>query len=470
MLRISTLMIALIAAVSAARADAVDDCASNDHEVAIRACTWLLQRDPRNPVTYVHRGISYRETGRLREALADFNRAIQYNPRYHQAYNARASIYMRMRDYRRAIQDYDRAIEANPNYALAHNNRGEAFENMNELEAAMESYTRAIDLEPRFALAYANRGDIWRKMGDRDKAARDYRHALSIDPRSNLALAGLKLLGLSPDVATAPGPAQGRSAQQAPAPIARTVPEQGRSPSRQAAPPANPPVQRGAPQQVARPFEPAPREKRNSTGTGFFVAAQGYVLTNHHVIDGCTNFAVAQSGLATQNARVAASDSKNDLALLHTGLKPAAVPNMRLNVRLGESIFVYGFPLTGLLASTGNFTNGSITAVAGLGDDTTMIQMSAPVQPGNSGGPVIDQYGNVIAVVVSKLNALRIAKLTAGDIPQNVNFAIKSLIAMSFLEANSIATATAGATAKPLDPTDIAERARAFTVQIACSN
>jgi S1-C subfamily serine protease len=140
---------------------------------------------------------------------------------------------------------------------------------------------------------------------------------------------------------------------------------------------------------------------------------------------------------------------------------------MRLGVRVGENIFVYGFPLAGLLASSGNFTIGNVTAVAGLGDDTTMIQMSAPVQPGNSGGPVFDQHGNVVAVVVSKLNALRIAKVT-DDIPQNVNFAIKSLIAMSFLESAFVSASATASTTK-LETPQIAERAREFTAQIRCN-
>ena len=232
----------------------------------------------------------------------------------------------------------------------------------------------------------------------------------------------------------------------------------------------NPP--RPDPFQVARPSDPPattpPQGKGGSTGTGFFVSSQGHVLTNHHVVENCGAITVALEGNLSQSARVIARDSKNDLALLTTsGLKPSAVPNLRTGVRLGESVFVYGFPLAGLLASSGNFTIGNVTAVAGLGDDTTMIQMSAPVQPGNSGGPVLDQHGNVVAVVVSKLNALRIAKVTS-DIPQNVNFAIKSLIAMGFMEAGNVNASAAASTAK-LETTQIAERARTFTTQIRCS-
>jgi serine protease Do len=314
---------------------------------------------------------------------------------------------------------------------------------MNRLQEALAAYSRAIELNPKYARAFANRGDIWRKMDQRENAIADYRRALSLDGSNAIALAGLKILDSGAGTSASPGPAER---------------------------PSNPPPSE-RPTQVARP-SPAdptpPREKGGSTGTGFFVSSRGHVLTNHHVVESCNSISVALEGTLSQSARVIASDSKNDLALLTTtGLTPEAVPNMRLGVRVGESVYVYGFPLAGLLATSGNFTIGNVTAIAGLGDDTTMIQMSAPVQPGNSGGPVFDQNGNVIAVVVSKLNALRVAKVTS-DIPQNVNFAIKSLIAMSFLEAGNVSASAAASTTK-LETTQIADRARAFTAQIRCN-
>jgi S1-C subfamily serine protease len=228
--------------------------------------------------------------------------------------------------------------------------------------------------------------------------------------------------------------------------------------------------QRARPQVAAgpRPEQPAARSKGKgeSFGTGFFVSSTGHVMTNHHVIDECTTFRVAQGTNVADKARLIASDPKNDLALLSTDMKPAAVPPLRLNVKVGEGISVYGFPLAGLLASTGNFTTGNITASAGLADDTRMIQISAPVQPGNSGGPLIDQYGNVVGVIVSKLNALKVVQVTQ-DLPQNINFAIKSVIAAAFLEANDVAPPT-GAKRDSLAAPEIAERAKSFTVRISC--
>ena len=443
MLRIVTVLAALVVTTPPALAQqTVRDCASNNHELAIRACTQLIQKNPRNAVYYYNRAVSYVELEKLDLALADYNRAIEINPRYVEALSNRGRIYLRQDDNERALQDFTRAIEVNPRYAIAHNGRGEALEFMNRLQEALAAYNRAIELNPRYARAYANRGDIWRKLGRREDAIADYRQALSLDGRNRIALDGLKTLGVGTGTAAGTGPLE--------------------SP--------NPP--RPDPFQVARPSDPPattpPQGKGGSTGTGFFVSSQGHVLTNHHVVENCGAISVALEGNLSLSARVIARDSKNDLALLTTsGLKPSAVPNLRTGVRLGESVFVYGFPLAGLLASSGNFTIGNVTAVAGLGDDTTMIQMSAPVQPGNSGGPVLDQHGNVVAVVVSKLNALRIAKVTS-DIPQNVNFAIKSLIAMGFMEAGNVNASATASTAK-LETTQIAERARTFTTQIRCS-
>ncbi len=98
-----------------------------------------------------------------------------------------------------------------------------------------------------------------------------------------------------------------------------------------------------------------------------------------------------------------------------------------------------------LLATSGNFTTGAVTALARIGDDSRFYQISAPVQPGNSGGPLLDENGNLIGVISSKLNPFNEIK-AQGDIPQNVNFAIKASVLANFLQDNSIKFAIGEAT------------------------
>jgi len=203
-----------------------------------------------------------------------------------------------------------------------------------------------------------------------------------------------------------------------------------------------------------------------SSGSGFFVTRKGHIITNHHVIKGCTAIKAGYSGGLLEKAVLLATDQRNDLALLVSDQHPDIVPALKQRIRVGDDVYVYGFPLSGLLSKTGNFTVGYVTSAAGLADDTSQLQISAPVQPGNSGGPLVDVYGNVVGVIVSKLNVLRVAKLIK-DVPQNVNFAIKSSIAVGFLEANGIAL-PASETGAKLSPADIAERSMKYTVRIIC--
>ena len=199
-----------------------------------------------------------------------------------------------------------------------------------------------------------------------------------------------------------------------------------------------------------------------STGTGFFVSGTGYLVTNFHVVDGCSAIKT-QTGALT----VVGHDERNDLAVLKAAQPVAQFAVLSGGpVRIGQFAMVVGYPLRGLLSSGANVTTGNVSALAGPNDDTRLLQITAPVQPGNSGGPLLDQSGNVIGVVVSKLDTLKIARAT-GDIPQNINFAIKGTLVRSFLEAHGVEFSTATSTAK-VDPSMIAEQASKTTVVVEC--
>jgi S1-C subfamily serine protease len=223
-----------------------------------------------------------------------------------------------------------------------------------------------------------------------------------------------------------------------------------------------PPTRRSQPEHD----EPAAPGQIIASGSGYIVTSDGHLITNAHVVEGCLTVTVSV-GTDRVRARIVARDPVNDLVLLASDLKAKSVAVLRTGVRLGESIAVFGFPLHGLLATSGNFTLGNITAVAGIGDDTRMVQISAPVQPGNSGGPLLDQAGNVVGTVVAKINAIKLAKIT-NDLAENINIAIKSSIVTSFLEANGITFRTGSLGDNPLTPPDLAARASSFSASVEC--
>jgi len=239
-------------------------------------------------------------------------------------------------------------------------------------------------------------------------------------------------------------------------------------------PPALPPPnatngkgQTAAAAQASAPPQSLPPKGPDSSASAFAVAREGYLLTNAHAVEGCREVLVSGDGAHGAPARIVATDKRNDLALLQakdTHVEPIA---FRKGLpRLGESVFAYGYPLSTVLATSGNFTAGMVSALVGMRDDSSRLQVSAPVQPGNSGGPLLDSRGAVVGVVVAKLNALGVAEQT-GDIPQNVNFAIKGAVARTFLEAYGVEPILSDRAAE-LAPADIADIGKAATLHLEC--
>jgi hypothetical protein len=218
------------------------------------------------------------------------------------------------------------------------------------------------------------------------------------------------------------------------------------------------------------PSSAAPGRKLAETGTGFAVSAGGEVVTNLHVVANCKEIRAGPDGGDVSKATISALDRSNDLALLKLSIPLAATAKFREEntVRLGEAVVVLGFPLYALVSKGVSLTTGNVSALVGLRDDRREIQITAPVQPGNSGGPLMDMSGNVIGIVNAKLNAIRAAEAT-GDIPQNINFAIRGSVVRQFLDSKKVSYRTA-ASGDPIKTADIADAARGFTLRIECWN
>ena len=200
----------------------------------------------------------------------------------------------------------------------------------------------------------------------------------------------------------------------------------------------------------------------SATGTGFVIDNDGGILTNAHVVEGCEAVTIGDGIGAT----IVSVDDDVDLALLRTDQTWPAIAKFAAGpARLNSDVTVIGYPLHGLLGGI-NVTRGAVSALAGLAGRTSEFQISAAVQPGNSGGPVVDATGAVVGVVRSKLNAVEVAGAT-GDIPQNINFAIRGEAAKLFLISNGVLYETSKSEDR-MAPADLAEAAQDFTVLVNC--
>jgi S1-C subfamily serine protease len=212
-----------------------------------------------------------------------------------------------------------------------------------------------------------------------------------------------------------------------------------------------------------------PSKLVNVSGTGFVISTGGHVLTNNHVIKGCVGDVHGNlTGQPATTLRLVSQDETNDLALLQAaGTFKEAAHIRAAAIHSGDAIIAIGYPFHGLLTSDFTVTTGIVNSLSGILNDTRFLQISAQVEPGNSGGPLLDTSGNVVGVVAEKLNAIRFAKVT-GDIQQNVNFAIKTGAVRDFLDNSVVPYQSAEPTAE-LKTAEIAKNARAYTMLISCS-
>jgi serine protease Do len=183
------------------------------------------------------------------------------------------------------------------------------------------------------------------------------------------------------------------------------------------------------------------------------------VVTNNHVASGCTkDIQLHYPNGRPYTATVSGRDATNDLVLLQTDMDHLSTAAFHPRPRVGDQVASYGFPFLRHLSYDGNFTLGHVTALTGPKDDTRFLQMSTPVQPGNSGGALLDMSGSVVGVVVAQF-----------AIPnQNVNFAIQPAIVMNFLEVKGVIAKDTSSTGPQRPPAEVWDIAKQFTIHISC--
>lgn len=192
--------------------------------------------------------------------------------------------------------------------------------------------------------------------------------------------------------------------------------------------------------QQNRPATAKPNRKPNSSGSGAIVSSEGHVVTAAHVLKGASYIEV-MTPAGARPASVLSIDTNNDVALLKVdGPFEASLPIGRASeVRLGQTVSTIGFPNIGIQGQSPKVTQGMISGDNGMQNDIRFWQISVPIQPGNSGGPLLNDQGELIGVIVATLG-LKAVEIT-GTIPQNVNYAIKGNYLEPMLNVHKVTSA-----------------------------
>lgn len=174
-----------------------------------------------------------------------------------------------------------------------------------------------------------------------------------------------------------------------------------------------------------------------SSGSGFFINNNGYIISNNHVIDSCNEVRVHYFGKSYPST-VIARDRANDLALLNTNINPKNIFTIsNSDASIMEDIYVSGFPFGKNISNSLKVTKGIVSSLVGIGDNYSNLQIDAALQPGSSGGPIVNSKGYIVGVAVAKLDFVKIIEMF-DTLPENTNFGIKSSVLKTFITANGI--------------------------------
>lgn len=186
------------------------------------------------------------------------------------------------------------------------------------------------------------------------------------------------------------------------------------------------------------------KEKGFSTGTGFFISNDGHMITNYHVIKNANSINVA-IGEKEIEAKIITQDKINDIAIIKVEIpNTESIPIIRSSdSSVGEEVFTLGYPLVDVQGKELKATFGRINAMSGLQDDIRVMQVDVPIQPGNSGGPLINSKGEVVGIVTATMDSI-VTLYKKGVLPQNVNFAVKSNYALIVADKINLAKASGG--------------------------
>ena len=448
------------------------------HTEALRSREEVSKLLPDDPMAALELGQAQELAGKKREALRSYERFAEMLPQEPRAHELVGWMRIEMGQFAKALVAFREAARSPRGSAHAHYGSALALAAMYRREEAIVALQQAVERDSTRAeywgqlavnaLALARPAEAvayWNRAVRADVAYFDGRR----DERRQWESTRLRL-GDAPATVVAVSSAPRADSVRRPTPADSAGPR----PRDRGEAAALDPTPRGAHVAVPSNGSSGTGKRRevlvgpDASGSGFMITRSGYLVTNKHVVRACRQVQVRVGESALHPAEVVAVDPDDDLALLKVDapLPSAVVFRGSPAVRAGEDVVATGYPLSGLLADEVNVTVGTISALAGMRNDKHVLQMTAPVQPGSSGGPLFDASGHLVGVVVTKLNARIVAEET-GDIPQNVNFAVKATVLQDFLDGAKI-DYRVGSSRVERSNADIGDIGREVTVMVQC--
>jgi S1-C subfamily serine protease len=398
-------------------------------------------------------------------ALEEYREIVRRDPQSAQAQLDLATALDRMGRSDDALRAYRRYLQLDSDEPRAHELVGWLLLQKGRAGDALAEFRAAQRLAPNRGAAYHGAGVALVSLGRREEALRSLEQAGTLSPEDaaiwgEIAVAAADLGRVGDALA-----AWDRAIRAEAGYFDRRPVERKRWASLAARAPSRPAI---APSPPAPQVAGVVRRGPEASGSGFVVSDEGHIVTNRHVVNRCQSVSVRTDSVTSARAQVVAIHSRADLAVIRTDIPFTATASFRTGaaIRPGDDVVAVGFPLAGLLAEEPSVTTGSVSALAGIHNDPSILQMSAPVQQGSSGGPLFDASGNVVGIVVTKLNAQIVAEET-GDLPQNVNFALKGDIARAFLDELAVRYQTAPSTTR-MGNADVGDVGRRVTVMVEC--
>lgn len=225
--------------------------------------------------------------------------------------------------------------------------------------------------------------------------------------------------------------------------------------------------QEGGPAKVEESIDKVEDKSGVSTGSGFIIS-KNYIVTNNHVVNGCESVFIHSTGNDYSAEVVSAFNENIDIAVLKSSLETQSkIELFNSDVKVLDDVFVAGYPFGVDISSDVKINTGSVNALIGYKDDESIIQMDAAIQPGNSGGPIVNISGHLVGVAVYKLDAEKIFD-AYGAFPENMSFGIKVSALQHFLEKESIPFFVANGDPEEMERELLVDMLAKNTVIVSC--